>query len=403
MFDRLVPSKERLRAQVLLILLVIVAGCSSSRQPPPEASSSSSSSSSSGNPSPTPEPITPEGEPIIAAEAAAVMGAGFNLGQMFENTQHPRTLLSAQQKIDAYYEMGYRNVRIPITWTDTVGGTTLVDDVNVGDLNADHPRLEEISQIVDYALSLPGMYVVINAHHERDLKNDNRWRVLERLWSDIARHFGDRNHRLMFQLLNEPHLNNGNPMPVENLRFMIGKAYDQVRAVNQKRIIIIGGNQWFAADEMAKVWPDLKPVGSGKDAYVIASFHHYKPWEFSGDHQEHYAYPWTKTDLTTPIQTMLNWANGAGKGMPIYISEWGVGWSSVLATMDCNNIRLWYAQMHVHNADESGVPTSLWDDGGWFKIFDHSSGSFDNNLATCLIEGECEWAGNERFNNGCFP
>ncbi len=37
----------------------------------------------------------------------------------------------------------------------------------------------------------------------------------------------------------------------------------------------------------------------------------------------------------------------------------------------------------------------MWDDGGWFKIFDHDTGAYDNNLIDC-IEGSCEWDGTER-------
>lgn len=394
-------SKLQFQSVMVGLLIKMLLGCSSSNHSLPEESSSSSSSS--GGVMPIPELITPPGEAVTAADAAAAMGAGFNLGQTFENAQHPRTFFSVQPKIDAYYNMGYRNIRVPITWTDVVDGDTLVNDPEVGDVNVDHPRLNEIAQVIDYALSLPGMYVIINAHHERDLKNENKWWVLERLWTDIATVFGDRDYRLIFQLLNEPHLNNGDPMPAASLRFMSGKAYDKIRSVNPKRIVLIGGNRWFAAHEMAQVWPNLDPVGGGEDPYVMASFHHYNPWDFSGDSRENYAYPWTESDLYTPIDTMLNWASGVGKGMPIYIGEWGVGWQSTLATMDCNNIRQWYAQMHVHNAAPRGVPTSVWDDGGWFKVFDHRTNVFDNDLAACLIEGSCGWTGTERFNNACFP
>lgn len=392
-----------LGAGLILGWLVALLGCSSSSDAPGASSAASSSAYSSPSaPPPTPEPITPAGQPIAATHAAAAMGAGFNLGQMFDNTQHPRTFAAAQPKIDAYYDLGYRNLRIPITWTDTVGGDRLVNDPDLGDLNWDHPRLNEITQVIDYALSLEGMYVTINAHHERDLKNDNKWWVLERLWLDIATKFGDRDYRLMFQLLNEPHLNNGEAMPPGNLRFMSGKAYDMIRAVNPERIIIIGGNQWFAAHEMATVWPNLEPVGGGEDPYVMASFHHYNPWEFSGDNQADYAYPWTEEHLSSPFETMLEWSRSAGNNMPIYVSEWGVGWQSVLPTMDCNNIRKWYAQLHYHQAAVRGVPTSVWDDGGWFRIFDHGSHEFNNELAICLIEGECDWSGSERFNMGCY-
>lgn len=346
----------------------------------------------------------PPTEPgLTAAQAAQAMGKGFNLGQMFESTQHARTYGAAKSKIDAYYNMGFRNVRIPITWTEAVGGDLLVFDANVGTVNRNHARLAVITQVVDYALSLPGMYVVINAHHEGELKTQNRWWVLETLWADIADLFKDRDHRLLFEILNEPHLSDADKsaMPPANLRFMTGKAYNKIRAVDGQRIVIIGGNQWFGAGEMANVWPNLNDVGGGSDAYVMATFHHYDPWSFSGDNQGDYADAWTLSNVGNPMDIMQNWANSVGQGMPVYIGEWGVGWGSRYSAMQCNNIRYWYQLFDASYAAPKGQPTAVWDDGGWFKIFDHGTNSFNNNLAQC-IGGTCDWESAERFNDGCY-
>ncbi|WP_096058705.1 cellulase family glycosylhydrolase [Haliangium ochraceum] len=351
----------------------------------------------------TPTNCSGGGGGITAGEAAAAMGRGFNLGQMFENTQHPRTFAAAKAKIDAYYAKGFRNVRIPITWTDPVGGDRLVYDANVGQVDRGHPRLAVIEQTVDYALSKPGMYVVINAHHERVLKTDNRWWVLERLWQDIADIFRERDHRLLFEILNEPHREGASaaPMPAAELRFMTGKAYAKIRAVDPQRIVIIGGNQWFHYSEMAQVWPHLDDVGSGNDAYLMATFHHYSPWSFCGDHQGDYADSWSSSDIIQPMEAMKDWAASVGRGMPVYIGEWGVGWGSRYSDMQCNNIRLWYQLFDHDVASSKGMPTSVWDDGGWFGSFSHSTNDFSNNLADC-ISGTCDWTSGERFNSACF-
>jgi endoglucanase len=338
---------------------------------------------------------------LTAVEAAAAMGKGFNLGQMFESTQHPRTLAKASAKIDAYYERGFRNVRIPITWTENVGGDLLVNDPNVGDVNRSHARLAVIQQVVDHALSKPGLYVVINAHHEQRLKTEDRSWVLERLWQDIVDIFGDRDHRLLFEILNEPHRSDSSAMDPANLRNMTSLAYARIRAVDPERIVVIGGNQWFSAGEMATVWPNLDGVGGGQDPYVMATFHHYDPWTFCGDNQGTYDDPWDDGSLSGPMDTMLAWANSVGNGMPVYIGEWGVAWGSRYSEMDCNNIRAWYQGMHSRHAAAKGIPTSVWDDGGWFKILDHASDSFGNNLVDC-IDGECAWTGTDRFNAGCL-
>jgi endoglucanase len=341
-------------------------------------------------------------EGLTASEAAAAMGKGFNLGQTFESTQQPRTLAAASAKIDAYYAKGFRNVRIPITWTEAVGGDLLVNDANVGDVNRGSARLAVIEQVVDYALSKPDLFVVINAHHETKLKTQNRSSVLERLWQDIADIFGDRDHRLLFEFLNEPHQSDGSnsAMAPADLRNMVALAYAKIRAVDPERIVVIGGNQWFAAPEMAETWPTLDGVGGGQDAYVMATFHHYDPWTFCGDNQGSYDDPWTDSNLSTPMDTMLAWANSVGNAMPIYIGEWGVGWGSRYSQMQCNNIRQWYQKIDHDFAAPRGIPTAVWDDGGWFKIFDSRTNAFDNNLVDC-IGGTCTWDGTERFNSGC--
>jgi endoglucanase len=338
---------------------------------------------------------------ITAAQAAAAMGKGVNIGQTFESTQNERTLAAVSAKIDAYYAKGFRNVRIPVTWTEPVGGDRLVNSATVGDVNRSHARLAVIKQVVDYALAKPDLYVIINAHHETGLKTNSGSAVLERLWADIADIFAAQGHRLLFEFLNEPHRSDGSnsPMPAADLRAMVKLAYAKIRAVDPARIVIIGGNQWFASAEMANVWSDLSGVGDGQDPYVMATFHHYDPWTFCGDNQGTYDDAWTDANLSGPMETMLAWAQSTGKGMPVYIGEWGVGWGSRYTTMDCNNIRSWYQKME-ENAQAKGIPASLWDDNGWFKVWDIGSKSWNNNLIDCTA-GTCAWNGTDRFNAGC--
>jgi hypothetical protein len=100
------------------------------------------------------------------------------------------------------------------------------------------------------------------------------------------------------------------------------------------------------------------------------------------------------------METMAHWATTTGKGMPVFIGEWGVGWHSRLATMNCNNIRLYYTRFQSAHAAVMEMPTAVWDDGGWFKVFDHTANRFDNNLIDC-IDGACTWSGPERFNPDC--
>lgn len=110
---------------------------------------------------------------------------------------------------------------------------------------------------------------------------------------------------------------------------------------------------------------------------------------------------WTDADIRGPMEIMAHWASTTGAGMPVFIGEWGVGWHSRLASMNCNNVRLFYSRFHQVHATEMHMPTAVWDDGGWFQVYDHATNSFPHNLVEC-IDGACSWAGQQRFNADCL-
>ncbi|MBN2344370.1 MAG: hypothetical protein JXR45_22940 [Deltaproteobacteria bacterium] len=59
-----------------------------------------------------------------------------------------------------------------------------------------------------------------------------------------------------------------------------------------------------------------------------------------------------------------------------------------------------YQKMDAQYASAKGIPTSVSDDGGWRKIFDHNTRTYNNNLVDC-ISGNCTWNGTDRFNDAC--
>ncbi|MDG0979860.1 MAG: cellulase family glycosylhydrolase, partial [Halieaceae bacterium] len=342
------------------------------------------------------------GQAPTAVALSQAMGLGFNIGQVFESTDQPREFAPVRAKIDAYYALGFRTMRLPVTWSKAIGGTTLIQDMTTGAVDVDHPRLGVIKAVVDYALSLPDMIVVINAHHEEPIKTQQLWWVFEQLWSDIATIFKDRDKRLIFELLNEPHDINGSAMPAARLRSMSRLAYAQIRAIDPERVVVISGNQWASSNELALVWPDLLGIGNGLDPYLMATFHHYDPWtQFHSEDSPDKAYNYDLNTIENPMRQAQQWQTTIGANMPIFIGEWGVGWGKQWPTMDCNNIRQWY-EWFPQSAQTYAMPTMLWDDGGWFGVFNYGSGRFKNNLAQC-VAGDCKWTGTERFNSACYP
>ena len=149
------------------------------------------------------EPTNPDFP--YAKQVILDMGAGFNLGNVFDNGLNPTDFTNVKQVIDLYKNAGMQHIRIPTTWMDRFSDH--LADPN-GNVNYNHPRFLQLVQAIDYAIS-QDLYVVLNTHHEHWLKDhydgttvfDSKF---ETLWTGIATYFKDYPNKLIFEVLNEP-------------------------------------------------------------------------------------------------------------------------------------------------------------------------------------------------------
>ncbi|NBW71080.1 MAG: glycoside hydrolase family 5 protein, partial [Bacteroidetes bacterium] len=141
-----------------------------------------------------------------AEQVIKEMASGVNLGNVFENGYQNIEFFELAAFITTYQRAGMNHIRIPTTWVDGVQGSSLADEQ--GHVNFDHPRFAILKQVIDFAIERD-LYVVLNAHHERTFKANYDGSELynnqfSTLWTDIANHFKDYDHRLIFEVLNEP-------------------------------------------------------------------------------------------------------------------------------------------------------------------------------------------------------
>ena len=144
---------------------------------------------------------------LTAVDVTKAMGPGFNLGNVFDNGGNPSTVSSNKSIIDLYVAPGMKHVRIPVSWLQSVSGSTLAN-TSTGKVDFTHSRFLELKAIIDYAIS-KGLYVVINTHHEHWLKDNYDGSAaydtkFSTLWTDIANHFKSYSNKLVFDVLNEP-------------------------------------------------------------------------------------------------------------------------------------------------------------------------------------------------------
>ncbi len=321
---------------------------------------------------------------ILAKTAAAAMANGFNVGNTFETNQHPRTTASVNAMIDAYYNEGFRTVRIPIRW---IGAGFPDGDLasNSGTVNRSHARLGVIAAVVDYALA-KGMYVIINTHHDNWLFdntwNTNMYAVHTNIWSAACDIFKNRSHKLMFEVMNEPHGSiNTNSAVVRTIN---QNAFNVIRACggnNATRNVIIDGQDWNGPSSLQNTWPSVTQIpGGGNDPYVIGSLHYYDPLALTHASSASGANTaWTTTSIQNAFNAVNTWANGR---LPVFVGEFGVNWDQYAHSINTNTYN-WFAAV-ASQTRSRGWAFTVWDDGGWFRVMNRSNQTFNGLQNACV-------------------
>ncbi|WP_010664736.1 glycoside hydrolase family 5 protein [Marinilabilia salmonicolor] len=347
------------------------------------------------------EPTT--GEVLTAKEVVKNMGAGFNIGNTFDNGIQSTNPAELKPLIDLYHDAGMNHVRIPVTWMERFSSNLADADGNV---NTSHSRLLELKELVDYAIGL-NMYVVINTHHEHWLKDnydgsDAMDAIFTNLWTDIANFFKDYDHHLIFEVLNEPEGelgewngdDEGFPAPTNStalsyVRKVNEVGYNAIRNAggnNETRTIMVSTNAQGNSSMIDEVYPSKSYLpGDGNDKYLAIQVHSYDPWSFCGQTGSNSAYP-GNASVRAAILNVSDHA--ATLNVPVNYGEFGVGRESNQSERNTNIVRGYYATFAQTTLSED-MSYSVWDDRGWFGLVTGSSSngySFLYNIVPTMLE-----------------
>lgn len=334
-----------------------------------------------------------------AKEIIANMAGGFNLGNTFDNGLNTTTPATNKQIIDLYYNAGMRHVRIPTTWME--GFSSNLADVN-GNINTTHPRLLELKETIDYALGKQ-MYVVLNTHHERWLKNSYDGTAtyntkFTTLWTGISNFFKDHPKQLLFEVLNEPEGKLGQwgsttyPSPMDaqaiSLTRQINKiGYDAIRATggnNLTRIVMVAPNGQGNQGMIEEVYPTKASLpAAGTDAYLAIQVHTYDPWSFCGQTGSNAAFP---GNLTIENAIRKVGIHSALLDVPVNYGEFGVGRQTNSAERNTDIVRGYYRVFNLICKEQS-MSYTAWDDRGWFGLITNNNGTFSflNNIVPTMM------------------
>jgi len=333
-----------------------------------------------GEPSGPSTPINPyagEIRDITSAELVAEMGIGWNLGNSFDVTDSDKTVwgnpLPNKAQLDAVKAMGFKTVRIPVTWNYNM--------MNIAPYTVDFTYMQGVVNMVNGALA-NDMQVIINIHH------DNSWvkptygdanqvkARLAALWTQIANKFIDYGDNVIFETLNEPRLE-GSPEEWSGGTAEGRDVLNQYHKACVDAIRATGGNNayrhlmvsTYAASTVQSAMDDL--IVPNDDPNIIISLHSYFPWSFCG--QEGGTTTWGSDQEVAALEAEFDriqqkWM--VQEGRAVILGEFG----AINRGNDAQRIN--YVDHYVRGAMSRGMLPIVWDDGGDFQLLDRNNNSW---------------------------
>lgn len=295
---------------------------------------------------------------------------GWNLGNTLDAPSEtgwgqPKT---TEAMIQGLVDAGINSIRIPVSWCHHV------DSKN----NIKPSFMARVKEIVDWCIERD-MYVIINSHHDNELKHANKGyypsseykekseAFLSSIWKQISEEFKDYGENLIFETLNEPRLvktscewaytpscsackdamncvNDFNQLIVDTIRASGGN--------NKTRAIAIPS---IACSPDAALSKDFKvPV----DDNIIVAVHMYTPYNFAMQS------PGTRVFSNSARSNLKSYFirlndKFISKGIPVYIGEMGATNKNNLEDREA-----WFS-FFVSEAKKFNMCSFLWDNGSW--------------------------------------
>ena len=337
-----------------------------------------------------------ETEYISAYEINRRMGMGINVGAQLDAYYEENGEYFADEEVwgnkkvtQDYFnklaQVGYKSVRIPVTWLGTYGPAP--------DYKIDEGRLNRVAEVVDYALSA-GLYAIINMHHDGlgyfwlDFKkaavdSDYNRKVNEQLaamWTQIARKFRDKDEHLIFESFNEPGQDGiFSAWPSEAEKKALQAEYNCLNEWNQTFVDAVrktGGNnakRWLivvAGGATERNFDQFRiPHDYVSNNRIMLSLHFYEPASYAFGYCEEWGHTskiydeeasrfdehFIENEFIKYREQYLE------RNIPLCIDELGC---FNRETERGKAFQLYYLEYLVRAATINGFATFIWDDGG---------------------------------------
>lgn len=327
---------------------------------------------------------------LSSVELTQKMGIGWNLGNSLEAIGgetawgNPPT---NRELIDAVREAGFDNIRIPVAWSVFSDAQNYIIDSD---------WMDRVEEVVNYALDAD-FYVTVNIHWDGGWQQptyadqeyvNNRLAIM---WTQIAEHFKDYDHRLLFAGTNEVMVEGDYGTPTEEY-YTVQNSFNQtfvdtVRATggnNADRFLIVQGFNTNIDHTINFAQIPHDPA----DERLMMEVHYYDPYNFTLNEESNIS-QWGS--IATDPELTETWANESyvnyqfgrmkthfvDQGIGVILGEYGV--ISRVNVADHETYRRYWNEYITASALEHGLVPVYWDNG-WagnfgFALFDRHNGA----------------------------
>ncbi|MFI3176317.1 MAG: glycoside hydrolase family 5 protein [Eubacteriales bacterium] len=299
------------------------------------------------------------------------MGVGINFGNALDSTGISLYLEDADvaayemawnnpQITDELFEMvkeaGFGVVRIPVSWEEHIDENGTIDEL----------WLNRVEEVVRMGLS-HDLYIILNTHHESWViptkeKEDETETILTAIWQQVAERFSDVDEHLIFEVMNEPRLQdtslewtNGNDEMVQVINELNQKFVDVIResgGENRTRYLMI---EPYAGRYQASLELEIP-----EDEYIIVSVHSYEPYQFA---QNEYGTDEWSADNASDIEGLVETVEALKEQfidnhIPVMITEFGCVYKQN------DEAREAWVQYYTTLMRDNQITYIWWDNGG---------------------------------------
>ena len=256
-------------------------------------------------------------------------------------------------------DQGFDTIRLPVKfsahWDDALSPEILA----------------RVDQVIGWAFSQE-LQVILDLHHFDEILTDpdKHADMFFDIWAELSTHYARYDHRLIFELLNEPSENLKTPRAVS----LFESVYPTIRSDHPDRWIIIEGAEWAEISALQ----DLPLI----DDKTALSFHYYSPYTFTHQLAEFHVDPMpaaTWGDRSERQVLRDDIALAASRDVPLLLGEFGVTSPTKLSE------RINWITSVRKEAESHGIGWCHWGFARGFAIYDEETGDWLPGMEQALM------------------